>query len=407
MQWRTRLTTWTDSYPRMLWLLAFGSFLNSTGLSFIWPLTTVYIHDALGRSMTVAGTVLLLHSGGAMLGQLAGGWLYDRIGARPVMLGGLAASAIFTAVLGLQQSWPVYVVGMVFYGFAASLPIPPVNAMVSRAWPGQGRRAFNFNYVANNLGVAVGTAMGGVLADRSFALAFFGASALFLLFGLFTALFIREEKFTALEAESSPLPQRSVEPDRPVPWVPIVSLFVAYVCLSLVYTQWQLANSVQMPAVGYALSDYSVLWTLNGLLIFAGQPLLSWIVRLVRKPIAQMALGVVLYAAAFGLLLTSTQYSVFVASMVLLTFGEMLLWPIFPATVARLSPPSKRGSLQGFILTGATVGRMIGPLVGGMLNDAFGYATQIAVMASSLVLPLLAILFFARVQPTTASADGD
>jgi len=391
----------------MLWLLAFGSFLNSTGLSFIWPLTTVYIHDALGRSMTVAGTVLLLHSGGAMLGQLAGGWLYDRIGARPVMLGGLAASAIFTAVLGLQQSWPVYVVGMVFYGFAASLPIPPVNAMVSRAWPGQGRRAFNFNYVANNLGVAVGTAMGGVLADRSFALAFFGASALFLLFGLFTALFIREEKFTALEAESSPLPQRSVEPDRPVPWVPIVSLFVAYVCLSLVYTQWQLANSVQMPAVGYALSDYSVLWTLNGLLIFAGQPLLSWIVRLVRKPIAQMALGVVLYAAAFGLLLTSTQYSVFVASMVLLTFGEMLLWPIFPATVARLSPPSKRGSLQGFILTGATVGRMIGPLVGGMLNDAFGYATQIAVMASSLVLPLLAILFFARVQPTTASADGD
>lgn len=279
--------------------------------------------------------------------------------------------------------------------------------MVSQAWPGQGRRAFNFNYVANNLGVAAGTALGGVLADRSFAYAFWGASVLFLLFGLFTALFIREQRPTFAGTEGVPAPQRQTEQEWPVPWVPILSLFVAYVCLSLVYTPWQLANSVQMPAVGYDLSDYSILWTLNGLLIFAGQPVLSWIVRLVRKPIVQMALGVVLYAAAFGLLLTSTQYAVYVASMVLLTFGEMLLWPIFPATVARLSPPSKRGTLQGFILTGGSIGRMIGPLVGGTLNDALGYATQIAVMASSLVLPLLAILFFARVQPATASTEGD
>ncbi|MCT3441325.1 MFS transporter, partial [Limosilactobacillus fermentum] len=39
------------------WLLL-GSFLVNVGNSFIWPLTTVYIHDQLHQSLTVSGIVL-------------------------------------------------------------------------------------------------------------------------------------------------------------------------------------------------------------------------------------------------------------------------------------------------------------------------------------------------------------
>lgn len=396
MKLPARLLATVDAYPRMLWFLAIGSFLNSTGSSFVWPLTTIYIHEYLGRSMTVAGTVLLLHSGGAMLGQLAGGWLYDRVGPRLPMLGGLITAAAVTFLLGRTASWPVYVACMVLYGIAVSLPLSSVNAMVARAWPGHGRRAFNFNYVAANLGVAAGTALGGVLADRSFALAFSGASVLFLLYALFTAAFIREERLPPEAAWEGSGRPREAGQDRPVPWVPVGALFVAYVCLCLVYSQWQTGNSIRTQELGFGLSAFSVLWTLNGILIFAGQPVLGLVVRRLSRPIAQMALGVVLYALAFGVLLTSDRYAIFVASMVLLTSGEMLLWPIFPATVARLSPPAMRGRLQGFILSGGTVGRMLGPLLGGMLYDAFGYTTQISVMTSGLVVPMLAILVYER-----------
>lgn len=403
-----RLHATVDAYPRMLWFLAIGSFLNSTGSSFIWPLTTIYIHEHLGRSMTVAGTVLLLHSAGAMLGQLVGGWGYDRIGPRPVMLGGLFATTAITFMLGQTTSWSVYVACMVLYGIALSLPLSSVNAMLSRVWPGHGRRAFNFNYVASNLGVAAGTALGGFLADHSFALAFGGAGVLFLLYALFTAAFIREDRLPADEAWEASGGQRKPGPERPVPWTPICVLFVAFVCLTLVYGQWQTGNSVRTQELGFGLSAFSVLWTLNGLLIFVGQPVTGLITRLVRRPAAQMAVGVVLYALAFGVLLTSDRYGIFVVSMVLLTFGEMLINPIFPATVARLSPPSMRGRLQGFILSGSTVGRMLGPLLGGMLYDAFGYATQMTVMTSGLVVPLLAILLFARIERTAGvTAEQD
>jgi MFS family permease len=407
LRMQTRLAAITEAYPRMLWLLAFGSFLNLVGLSFFWPLNNVYIHNHLGRPLTVAGLVLFFHSAGAALGQLAGGWLYDRIGARPVMLAGLFGATILTGLLGFFESWPLYVAVMIGFGFAASLSFPAINALVARAWPGQGRRAFNFLYVANNIGVAAGTALGGFIADRSFAAAFLAASATFLLFALFVLAFVREDRFTAMGA---PAPEREAartEPESPIPWLPLSALFVAFLGCWLIYVQWQGAVSVHMTANGHDLGAYAVLWTLNGLLIFAGQPLISLVVRHIRHSGAQMALGTALYAVAFGTLLTTTAYPIFVLSMVVLTFGEMLIWPAIPAAVARLSPPSKRGTLQGLILAGSTGGRMLGPLLGGMLYDNAGFATLITVMVAGLVVPLLAIAFYARTQPVSAEQSGD
>ncbi|MEW8979483.1 MAG: MFS transporter [Symbiobacterium sp.] len=407
MNAKARLRVLFSAYPRMLWFLSIGSFLNSTGTSFIWPLTTVYIHEHLGRSMTVAGTVLLLHSGGAMLGQLVGGWFHDRVGPRPVMLTGLLGATAATAMLGLTASWPAYVACMIVYGFMASLPLPPVNALLSRTWPGHGRQAFNFNYVASNLGVAAGTALGGFLADRSFSLAFGGASVLFLLYALFAAAFIREEHLVTEAEEGSGVRRPASEPEGPVPWPPIAMLFVAFLCLTIVYSQWQTGNSIRTQQLGFGLSAFSVLWTLNGLLIFFGQPVVALVMRLLPKAPAQMVLGTVLYALAFGVLLTSDRYAIFVTSMVLLTFGEMLIMPVFPATVARLSPPAMRGRLQGIILSGQTIGRMLGPLLGGMLFDAAGYNTQISVMTSGLVLPLALILVFARTRWAAEAARDE
>lgn len=403
---RTRLASIADAYPKMLWLLAFGSFLNLAGLSFLWPLNNVYIHNHLGQPLTVAGLVLFFHSGGAALGQLVGGWLYDRIGARPVMLAGLFGAALMTGLLGFFESFSLYVAVMIGFGFAASLVAPAINALVSRAWPGQGRRAFNFVYVANNLGVAVGTSLGGFLADRSFTMVFLAASATFLLVALFAAALIREERFTAMESQAEGANPAEEEREFPVSWPPLVALFVTFLASWLLYVQWQGAVSVHMTAVGYDLGAYALLWTLNGLLIFAGQPLLSLLVRYVRHSAAQMALGTLLYALAFGVLLVADAYSIFVISMVILTFGEMLVWPAVPAAVARLSPPSKRGTLQGLILAGSTGGRMLGPLLGGMLYDNAGYASLMTAVVVGQVVPLAAIALYARIQPAGAEQRG-
>ena len=60
----------------MKWLFL-GSLITNTGISLIWPLTTIYMHEYLGESLTVAGIVLFLNSMFMVIGNSLGGWLFD------------------------------------------------------------------------------------------------------------------------------------------------------------------------------------------------------------------------------------------------------------------------------------------------------------------------------------------
>jgi predicted MFS family arabinose efflux permease len=405
-RFRNRLS----AYPKMLWLLAIGAFLNVGGLSFLWPLNSIYIHDVLGRPMTVAGIVLLLHSAGASIGFLSGGILFDRFGARPVLLYGMIAAAAIVALPGLTDNWPLYIAVMFLFGLFASMVFPAINALAGKCWPEGGRRAFNFIYVANNIGVAVGTALGGLVAQHSFRLAFFSASLTFLLFAGFVFFNIRDREQPAMPATGSAngesaatqeLAATSELPELKIPWLPIGALFGGFLILWIVYVQWQSSISVFIQSEGIPLSSYSLLWTINGVLIFCGQPLISWLVRIFRTSSAQLFLGTALYVIAYSLILLKPVFPIFICAMIVTTFGEMLLWPAIPSAVAQLSPPSRAGFLQGFIGSAATIGRMLGPLTGGLLYDHTTFSTLLAVMIGLLFIPTLAFLLY---QKTSGSA---
>jgi MFS family permease len=78
--------------PRALWLLIIGMAVNVTGSSFLWPLNTIYIHDHLGKSLSIAGVVLMLNSAASVIGNLFGGSLFDKIGGYKSILLGICIS---------------------------------------------------------------------------------------------------------------------------------------------------------------------------------------------------------------------------------------------------------------------------------------------------------------------------
>lgn len=407
-----RLRRSMADYPPMLWLLAVGCFLNVGGLSFLWPLNSIYIHEELGKPLTVAGLVLLLHSAGATAGYLAGGSLFDRVGARPVLLTGLLTASLVIALPGLIDSWPLYVAVMFLFGLSASFVFPAINALAAKVWPEGGRRAFNFLYVANNLGVAVGTAIGGLVAQVSFDLAFLSASLTLFLFAVFAFFKIRDPEpsvtapiHPAAEAQAAALEtsatlERPLTPEFKIPWLPINALFIGFLILWIAYVQWQSSIAVHIQSQGTSLSAYSLLWTINGVLIFCGQPLIAWLVRVFRSPSSQMFLGTGLFLIAFLLILMSNSYSAFIAGMIILTLGEMLLWPCIPAAVSQLSPPSRLGFLQGLIGSGGPVGRMLGPLIGGLLYDHFPFSTLVLFIIGLMLVPLICFAVYMRTART-------
>lgn len=91
--------------PKSVWWLVIGMALNITGSSFLWPLNTIYMKQELGKSLTVAGLVLMINSFGMVIGNLLGGSLFDKLGGYKTILIGTFTCLCSTTLLNFFHGW--------------------------------------------------------------------------------------------------------------------------------------------------------------------------------------------------------------------------------------------------------------------------------------------------------------
>lgn len=140
-----------------------------------------------------------------------------------------------------------------------------------------------------------------------------------------------------------------------------------------VYTQWTTTISAYTQEIGISLNQYSLLWTVNGLLIVAGQPLINPLIkRLGDRYQVMIVTGVLIFILSFYVLTFAENFRMFLVAMIILTFGEMFVWPTVPTIVSTLAPPGRDGFYQGLINSFNTLGKMIGPVAGGLLAEIYG-----------------------------------
>jgi MFS family permease len=364
------------SYPKDLKVLLIAMLVNSIGMAFLWPLHTIYMTQAMGKTLSEAGFVLMLHSAAEIVGSFLGGYLYDRIRGKRTLLLAVLSSACFIFIISMGLSWPIYIFMMILLGLGIGTIFPPIYALAGVVWKEGGRKSFNLIYLVLNFGVAVGTALGGVVAQFSFQYVFWVNGFTYLLF-IFIVWFALEEPdldFGQVRERKDSF-MRPIKEARP-PLQSFHSLMI--LCLGfmfcwITYIQWQTSISNYMHQLGFSLSAYSALWTINGLLILLGQPLIQWLMSRMKSPVKwQLLSGVFFFMATFALLSFSHSYGGFVMGMVIMTIGEILIFPAVPAIADRLAPLDRRGMYQGIVSGAANVGRTIGPLLGGLLYDEFG-----------------------------------
>lgn len=191
--------------PRKVWLLVAGMIINVTGASF-YGLNTIYLHDHLGKSLSVAGMVLMINSLTGVIGNLLGGVLFDKWGGYKSTLVGIVITLVSILGLVFFHGWPLYVVWLALIGFGSGMVFPSMYAMVGTVWPEGGRRAFNAMYVGQNVGIAIGTACGGLVASYRFDYIFLANFILYFVF--FLIAFIG---FRGMEDKKEPGVQKEVE----------------------------------------------------------------------------------------------------------------------------------------------------------------------------------------------------
>ncbi|MGD8188908.1 MFS transporter [Brevibacillus ginsengisoli] len=382
------------AYPREAVLFILASFVNSTGSAFMWPLTTLYVHNVLHRSIGEAGFALMLQSLAGIAGQFFGGAMYLRLGAKGLIVGSLTLVATAQLLVPFTSDWVLYMVIMSIIGFLNAITMPAIQAFIGFRWKKKRRELFNVVYVGNNLGLAVGTSLAGMLAAYSFSMTFWLNSVSTFAFALFFYLFMR--RIQVESTEELPVGQRPSILSDDSTWQ-LLSRYKLYLFLALgsafVWfgsSVWGTGVAAYIDHEGMSIAAYSLLWTINGIVIFAGQPITSLIKHTIAKSLtAQLVASACCYTIGFAFMLVFHQnYLAFVVGMVISTFGEMLKAPTIPAFITENAgeyAPFYLGVVGGL----CSVGRLFGPLLLGRMYDAGGIVPVLLVATGAMAVAVL------------------
>ncbi|WP_213591135.1 MFS transporter [Paenibacillus sp. FSL W8-0186] len=396
-----------EQYPKEVKGFLVASLVNSAGGSLMWPLVSMYVFDELGRSMADAGFVILIQSVGGIAGQLLGGGLYHRIGVKRLIVGSLILNALGLFTLPFISSyWLFFVAMMGFIGFCNAVSLPAIQAFVGFRFADRRGELFNVIYVANNIGVAVGTALSGFLAEFSYHLSFILNGVTAAGFALFFFAYL--SRIDGIGGEAAVKLKKGAPSEGKGMGLLLgntrIYLYMGLGSLFLWFGNsiWNTGVSPYIISEGMSKTAYGYLWTLNGILIFVAQPVTGAIKRMfARTENAQMTISAMFYLSAYIVIVIMNNYPGMVLAMVLATLGEMLISPAIPSFIAERcgkEAPFYIGLVGGL----GAAGRVIGPYIMGSMYDGGGLPPVAWLAAGTAVLSIS--FFFAHSRMNRANA---
>lgn len=190
--WRSAGATIRKPAFAGLLFVAFAMFVMRAGARV--TLLPLFGGEELGLSESQIGDVLAISALVTVLIVNPGGWLVDRVGRRPVLVGGLALTAAAVAAYGHMTTYGGLLGTSIAFGLVAGVAgiVPPTLAG-DLAPVGAEGSAVGMYRMAGDLGLIVGPILLGSIADGGdFALGF-NISAGLLLVAAAVGLFMRDE----------------------------------------------------------------------------------------------------------------------------------------------------------------------------------------------------------------------
>ncbi|MER8010111.1 MFS transporter [Streptomyces sp. NPDC094149] len=355
-------------------------------------------------SLLVLGGLLALYDGAEVLLKPVFGTVADRIGARPVLLGGLLGFAVASAVYVLADSPGWLWAARLGQGVAASAFSPAASALVSRLNPAakQGRAFGSYGFY-KSIGYTLGPLLGGVLV---------WAGGLRL---LFTVLAVLGAAVAVWALVAVP-----VVPPLPRARQTVLDLARRLADQAFVVPTAALAGATAALSVGVGFLPVS--GRVAGLGTVATGAAVSVLAACaaVVQPRAGRALdagrlgartgltaGLLLAAAGLACAMLPGLAGLLLAA-VLIGVGTGLITPLGFAALASATPPERLGQTMGAAELGRELGDAGGPLlvatVATTATLAYGYAALAVVLAAGTA--VVAAAGVRREARVTESRDG-
>jgi MFS family permease len=400
-----RLRSLIASYPRQFWLMFFGMLISTVGASMIWPFLMIYVSERLKMPLTTVASLLTINSGVVLVSSFFAGPVIDRFGRKWMMVASLTFNGLYFLLLGRADTYWGFAQLMIMGGLVNPIYRVGADAMMADLVPPEKRAdAYSLLRLSNNAGIALGPAIGGVIASRSYIIAFYVAASGMILYSLLLLLFAHETLPSTSEKSKDTFEMlveyTGIIKDSRFMRV-VLNFTLVSVCAS---TMWILMPVYAKQNFHIPESQYGFIPTTNALMVVTLQVLISQFTKR-RPPLLMMATGAAFYAVAAGSVSFAESFPGFWLCMVVMTFGELVIVPTSSTYVANLAPPDKRGRYMSIYGLSWGMATGIGSLLGGFLNDTFGPRS---IWYGGFALGAIAVLgflsLFGRSKPSTQSA---
>ena len=358
-----------QEYPRQYWLMILGIVLSTAGGSMIWPFILIYASGKLNLPLSTVATLISINAGTGILASLIAGTLADKVGRKVVMNFSLTVNGIAYFLLMRAETYPQFVGLMILVGLSNPLYQVGADAMLADMIPSEKRNnAYAVNRIAHNAAFALGPAIGGFLATRSYDLAFYCAGIGFLSYSVIL-FFLARETLTKSRSDIT-IPASPAEGYGYVLQDKHYMAFVAMLSLGLIAPTmlWILMPVYTKTHYGIAEALYGWIPTTNAVMCVFVQYGVSNITRQ-HRTLPVLGAAMVIYALGVGSVALMNHFWGFWLSMVILTFGELTLVPTASTYVADMAPPDLRGRYMSMHWLGWGMARTLSPIIGGFLND--------------------------------------
>lgn len=355
---------------RQMWWLSFVIFINRSGTMVI-PFLTVYLTHK-GYTLEQAGFVMGAFGTGAILGGYLGGRLTDRFGHFYVQVFSLMLNGLLFIVLGQMRSLTQITI-CIFILSSLGEAFRPANSTAIANYSNESNRTrcYSLNRLAINLGWSVGPAIGGMLASISYSLLFWADGLTCILASLVLYGVFRSDK------NLQPKKKKSVERDKgpsayrdKIFLSGMLCIFLVGVCFFQMFSILPVYFKEQVH-----LNEATIGWILamNGLIIALVEMVLVYKLENRRNAVLYMTLGALLIGSAFLVLNVSAHASTVLFSMIVITFGEMLLFPFMNNFWVKRSTEENRGQYAAVYTMSFSLAIVLAPTLASQIATRGGF----------------------------------
>ncbi len=355
--------------PGDVWRLSFGLFLTRAG-TMVLPFLSLYLVRELGYGVDAAATVLFAFGLGSVTGSYAGGELSGRWGTFGVQVLSLILAGFSFLAVPQLHSFAAVIAAVFLAGALNDIYRPACMAAVVEVAPAEVRaRAMGLMRLWANAGMAVGPAVGGLLAAVDYRWIFIGDAITCWLAAAWLLLAFRGRKLLPSSTSSEATADKG-----PSLWTD--GSFMALLGLVLVASLvlFQMFNALPL----YLVEDYGFDEPLVGL-VFAFSTALILIFEMVlikllehRDPATLLGFGFFLMCAGFGLLPLGSGLAFAALAVTVWTFGEMLALPFSNLLVAQRAAAGRTGQAMGMYSAVFSVASVLAPIIGLPLLARYG-----------------------------------